>query len=96
MKKRHYIQLAILLIITFVYVSLKTGTLRIEHTKVWEPTESVLTVQVVDATTGKTNEHITLSVDEQEIEIDMSDYQTDSDYKQAIEQAKTKLGFRKK
>ena len=91
MKKRHYIQLAILLVIAFVYVSLKTGTLRIEHTKIWDP--NVLTVQVVDNTTGKTNEYTRLSVDEQEIEITRAEYETESEYKHAIEEAKAKLGF---
>ena len=96
MKKRHYIQLAIILFIAFIYVSLKTGTLRVKHSIVLEPTESVMKMQSVDCTTGETNKNTTVSLDDQEIEIDRADYKTESDYEQAIEQAKAKLGFRKK
>jgi len=94
MKKRYYILLAVVLAIAFVCVSLKTGTIRIE--KVWDSTEGVMTIQVVDNISGETNETTTLSVDEQEVELLKSDYETESDYKRAIAEAKKKLGFREK
>ena len=53
-------------------------------------------MKMIDEITGETNETTTLSIDEQEIEIQRPDYETDSDYNQAIAEAKAKLGFRGK
>lgn len=101
MKKRHYIQLIILLVISFAYVSLKTGFIRSETTLIEEPRVTIFTASSIEShylgkdLPNKTNlyksGYAEISYRDSTIKLDRSDYGSDEDFKSAIEESKIKI-----
>jgi hypothetical protein len=104
MKKRHYIQLFIIVAVALVYVSVKTGLLRIEHTIVVDPIEEgVTTVTVRGSETYYLGEkpdnkppdnkiqYTEVSYKGSSIKINRSEYSSDVEFQSAVEEATTKL-----